>query len=295
MKIMKPQCRSTLLTLGGFFIAAFITLFADTAQADVGYALVKKVQGTVKYTSAIGQGPLKVGQVLTAGARITTDAGSYVDLNLGVNGDALRVEESSTVTLTELTFRKTRMGDVVKTEMNVTKGHVVANVVRKLSRNSRYNIRTPNGVAGIRGTCIQAGVTGVLAVIGQVQFTPVNGQVQLVVGGFVMAVGQNQPIRAAVVRIKVLRLRLPPAQPMPGRQQWFRRLSSNLRRRWQLKRLLVVLRQILSRPRLLPLRLPPPWLTPWLQRCNKQQPLRLPKSGLPLNRLQPLFNRRRRR
>lgn len=178
-----------------------LLVFASSASAEVGYAVVKKIQGSVQYTSAIGQGDLKVGQVLTAGARISTQANSFVDLNLGVNGDALRVEESSTVTLTELTFRRLRRDTaVVKTEMNVTRGHVVANVVKKLSRASRYRIRTPNGVAGIRGTCVQAGVTGVLAVIGTVQFTTVNGQVSLVIGGFVMSAGSNQPLKAATVQ-----------------------------------------------------------------------------------------------
>jgi hypothetical protein len=185
--------------LAALLMMGIALTFGSQAVADQGYALVKKIQGTATYTSALGQGPLKEGQVLIAGAQITTAANSYVDLNLGVNGDALRVEENSSLTLTELTFRKYRSGTVVKTEMNVTQGHVVANVVRKLSRNSRYNIRTPNGVAGIRGTCVRAGSTMVLALIGQVQFTTVNGQTSLIIGGFVMSAGANQPFRAAMV------------------------------------------------------------------------------------------------
>lgn len=178
-------------------LAGTLFLQCGSAKAANGYAIVKKIQGSALYTSSIGEAAIKVGQQLQAGQRITTGKDSYVDLDLGINGDALRIEAESTVSFTELTFRKLRRDTAVKTDINVTRGVVVANVVRKLSRSSRYRIKTPNGAAGIRGTCVQVGVNQVVTVTGAVQFTPVNGQVQMVVGGFAFRAGANATQRLA--------------------------------------------------------------------------------------------------
>ncbi|MGY8672039.1 MAG: FecR domain-containing protein [Verrucomicrobiia bacterium] len=199
---MNTICRSKPLTFGGI-LAAGLMLMASPAQAKVNYAMVKRVVGQATYTSPAGSGALTSKMQLFQGSRITTGPDSFVDVDLGVNGDALRIEASSTVSLTMLTSRQVSSRQtVVNTEMNVTRGHVVANVVRKLSRASRYNIRTPSGVAGIRGTCIQAGVSGTIALIGQVTFVPTaGGGVRIIIPGFVMTAGANQPVRASLVQV----------------------------------------------------------------------------------------------
>ncbi|MGB0582242.1 MAG: hypothetical protein ACPGVU_21315, partial [Limisphaerales bacterium] len=164
----------------------------QSAWATAGYATVKKVQGTATIKLGNAQRNLQVGQQLGAGSEISTSANSYVDLDLGVNGDALRIEAESTMRLTTLTFRRLRNSTDVQTEMNVSRGKVVANVVRKLSRSSRYRIRTPKFTAGIRGTSIQAGVNGVIALTGTVELRSTAGGVQLVVGGFAYSAAGNQ-------------------------------------------------------------------------------------------------------
>jgi hypothetical protein len=185
---------------GGLILALAFLLSASAALAEAGYAIVQKIQGTATYASGIGEGALKSGQRLDEGTRITTGNGSYVDLNLGDNGDALRIGEASVVTLTELTVRKLRKSTVVRTEVNVTRGKVVANVIKKLNRSSRYRVKTPQWVAGIRGTCIEAGVAGLVAITGTVQFTQANGQVQMVIGGFAYSTGGNQPQQATAAQ-----------------------------------------------------------------------------------------------
>lgn len=201
---MKSFFRTQVSTFAGLVLAGAFMLLGPQVQAASGTAVVKKVVGQASFTSATGQGALTEGKVLLQGARITTGAGSYVDLNLSENGDALRIEENSSLTLTTLNFRSepfSRGSKVINTEMEVSRGHVVANVVRKLSRTSRYEIRTPNGVAGIRGTCIRAGSTGVLALIGRVEFRAVaGGGIQLIIGGQVLSAGANAPINAAAVQ-----------------------------------------------------------------------------------------------
>ena len=185
---MKNFGRNPILAFGSLLLAA-VWLFTATAQAaSPGAAQVKKVVGTASYTDAKGGGPLKEGDILFQGASITTGAGSYVDLFLGVNGDSLRVEADSTITLNKLEY--TNAGEViVNTQMDVQKGAVVANVINKLSKASKYEIKTAAGVAGIRGTVVRAGAAGVFTLQGKVEFRLNNGTLQLVIGGTVYVPG----------------------------------------------------------------------------------------------------------
>ena len=185
---MKNFGRNPILAFGSLLLAA-VWLFTATAQAaSPGAAQVKKVVGTASYTDAKGGGPIKEGDILFQGASITTGAGSYVDLFLGVNGDSLRVEADSTITLNKLDY--TNAGEIiVNTQMDVQKGAVVANVINKLSKASKYEIKTAAGVAGIRGTVVRAGAAGVFTLQGKVEFRLNNGTLQLVIGGTVYVPG----------------------------------------------------------------------------------------------------------
>lgn len=162
-------------TLGSVLLAAAWLLVSVTTQAATpGAAQVKKVVGKADYTDAKGGGPLTEGQILMQGATIITGAGSYVDLDMGINGNALRVEADSTLTLNKLEY--TKAGEVVvNTELEVKKGAAVANVINKLSKASKYEIKTPAGVAGIRGTVLRAGTTRIVCLIGRISFVPTAG------------------------------------------------------------------------------------------------------------------------
>lgn len=172
-----------MFSFGGALLAA-MWLFATAAQAATpGAALVKKVVGKADYTDARGGGPVKEGDILMAGATITTGAGSYVDLDMGVNGNALRVEADSTLALNKLDY--TRAGDtVVNTEIEVKKGSSVSNVINKLSKASKYEIKTAAGVAGIRGTVVGASATTIHCLVGTISFVPTaGGGVAIVING----------------------------------------------------------------------------------------------------------------
>ncbi len=199
-RFMKNIGRNPLSFAVGLLIAACWLFTAQTHAATPGAAVVKKVVGTATYTDAKGGGPLKEADVLLQGATITTGAGSYVDLDMGVNGNALRVEADSSLTLTKLDF--TRAGEViVNTEVDVKKGSAVANVVNKLSKASKYEIKTPAGVAGIRGTVLRAGTTRIVCLIGRIEFRPTaGGGVQLVItGGTGVQAGNNNVVKATTV------------------------------------------------------------------------------------------------
>jgi FecR protein len=126
-----------------------VTLCAQTHQ---GKAEVRAVKGEAMFSTAGSPlMPLKVGTVLGSGATIKTAAGSMVDLFLGNSAGVVRVTENSTLTLDKLTLTDTGADTVVEVQLNLPEGTILGNV-NKLSGASKYEIKVPNGVAGIRGT-----------------------------------------------------------------------------------------------------------------------------------------------
>ena len=145
---------SKLAALGLALAAVF---FINSAQAvtnagtQQGQAKVTKITGNATYRSASQSGDLKVGQILTAGASISTGPAATVDLSLCVNGQSLTISSDSTVAIDQLDFTGTGDEAVINTRLNLTKGGLNGNV-KKLAGNSKYEIKTANGVAGVRGT-----------------------------------------------------------------------------------------------------------------------------------------------
>ena len=95
--------------------------------------------------------PLKEGAILRSGSTVKTGSNSTVDLFLGVSAGVLRIGENSTVTLEKFTLEDTGADTAVDVQIHVPNGDVYFNV-NKLSKASRYEVKMPNGVAGIRGT-----------------------------------------------------------------------------------------------------------------------------------------------
>jgi hypothetical protein len=121
-------------------------------QTVPGKAEVRAVSGTATHSTGDAPGrPLKVGTVLTSGATIKTGPESTVDLFLGNSAGVIRVAEKSTVSLDKLALTDTGADTAVEVQVNLPEGQMYFNV-NKLSQASRYEIKVPNGVAGIRGT-----------------------------------------------------------------------------------------------------------------------------------------------
>ncbi len=156
--------------LSALVLALATVVFVTPAQAvtnagtQQGKATVVKVNGSATFKAASGQGgDLKVGQILEAGASISTGPAATVELNMGVNGQSLTVKSDSTVAIDQLDFTGTGADTVVNTRLNLTKGGLNGNV-KKLAANSKYEIKTANGVAGVRGTSFSALASGVVHV-----------------------------------------------------------------------------------------------------------------------------------
>jgi hypothetical protein len=136
--------------------AVMVAAFLPVAHAQTmkqGTATVRAVHGSAKYSSDGGVWiPLKPNTVLRSGTTIQTGGGdSRVDLHLPQNGPAIRVTANTTLTLERLTYANTGADDVIDTQLNLRTGRIQGNV-KKLAAASKYEIKTPNAIAGIRGT-----------------------------------------------------------------------------------------------------------------------------------------------
>jgi hypothetical protein len=173
-----------------------ITSLAAQEQQQVA-AKVVRIKGIARYTTGnnIWQ-PLKVGALVKAGTVIQTgiEKESYVDVVLGEGEGAatpiaynpapslsapsaasapsyqgkakqsiIRIFDNTVVGIDKLTSLQTGAEEVTDTELDLKLGHVFFNV-KKLSAASKFEIKLPNGVAGIRGTCGEVWAVGKIAV-----------------------------------------------------------------------------------------------------------------------------------
>ena len=131
---------------------ALALTYSLQAQTVPGKAEVRALKGAAMYSTGGGPSmPLKVGTVLGPGTTVKTGGNSSVDLFLGNSAGLIRLTENSTLTLDKLTLTDTGADTAVEVQLNLPDGTILGNV-NKLSAASRYEIKTPNGVAGIRGT-----------------------------------------------------------------------------------------------------------------------------------------------
>lgn len=162
-----------------------VGLTASAQPAQPGYATVVRVQGSASYSLDGGahKFPLLAGKFLEPGATIYTESDGVVDVVLGqavgmpqassaptrislaadspVRGmityrpateqNVVRVMASSILALDKLTTTSSGADTVSDTELDLQKGGIYASV-KKLSPASQYLIKTPTGVAGVRGT-----------------------------------------------------------------------------------------------------------------------------------------------
>lgn len=149
----------------GFGVAVAALMAASAVEAAVGKAVVRAVRGTASY-SELGSDwkPLKVGKVLQAGSAVRTGVASQVDLFLDENGPIVRVTEDTTLGLDRLDVDRTGPETVIETQLDLRQG-TIQGVVKKLAAASKYEVKTPNSVAGIRGTEYEISADGVLHVL----------------------------------------------------------------------------------------------------------------------------------
>jgi len=177
-------------------VCGLMLAFTSNASADdsiQGVASVVRVQGEASYTLGGSDGwhPLVAGKILQAGSTISTKSDGSVDLVLGkqvdmpqsqpapdrvspandspvrgmvtaspsVEQNVVRLSGGTTLKIDTLTVSDTGVDSVSDTELDLQAGRIFASV-KKLSDTSKYLVKIPNGIAGVRGTKFTLGADG---------------------------------------------------------------------------------------------------------------------------------------
>lgn len=192
---------------GVFALSLVANASAQTAKERT--AKVARIKGSARYSTGnnVWQ-PLQVGSVLRGGTVIQTAADSYVDCVLNEGGtaappappgvmmnyspnsqqDVVRIFADTVLGIDKLTAVDTGADEVTETELDLRSGQIMGSV-KKQSAASRYEVKVPNGVAGIRGTVYLLSAEGVVSVlVGSVvvAYTKADGTVatQVVSAGY---------------------------------------------------------------------------------------------------------------
>jgi hypothetical protein len=210
---------------------AFAMVSTVGAQTAIeGAAKVVRIKGPARYTTGnnVWQ-PLKVGAVLKPGTIVQTsnERDSFVDLVLGegnaplpspasrtlsipnsmssslayqpsADQNVVRVWENTALGIDKLISMQTGAELVSDTQLDLKAGHITGSV-KKMAATSKYEIKLPNGVAGIRGTIYDLTADGVVrVVIGSVVIAWVDPKTGNVVTQVVMG-GQQYDARTAQI------------------------------------------------------------------------------------------------
>src|SRR5215831_19136045 len=192
--------RNLINSLVGCAIALALVSTAAAQGAMDGAAKVIRVKGPARYTTGnnVWQ-PIRTGDVLRAGTVVqtSTEDGSYVDLVLGdVNAatsaalptaitykpgiqnsmagsttsfrpsseqNVVRIWANTALGIDKLTAMQTGADMVTETQLDLKQGRISGNV-KKMSAASKYEVKLPNGVAGVRGTLFDIQAIGIVKV-----------------------------------------------------------------------------------------------------------------------------------
>jgi hypothetical protein len=189
-QIMK-ETRSLInnLLVCGVVFAMVSTLAAQPVSQ--GTAKVVRLKGDARYKMAGNDWqPLKVGDVVKPGTIIQTAAKAYVDFAMGAGAasvplpmsspapgyqrpsagfsyqpsgeqNMVRMWENTLLSIDKLTITQTGADEVSETQLDLKAGHIFG-MVKKMSAASKYEIKIPNGVAGIRGSAYDMTADGVI-------------------------------------------------------------------------------------------------------------------------------------
>lgn len=187
-------------------LSSFQQVVSAQGEKLVGNVRVLSVEGgTATLVDAVGRkSQLQPGTFLRQGSKVLTSAGTTVVL-LFQNGSSVSIQPESEFSLDEfvvdpfatdsLNFQKIQNEPSNSvTKISVPEGEIIFEVA-KLKKGSSFEINTPVGTAGIRGTAGRAGNGGLALATGSASFTQTNGDVQPVAGG--QQIGSTGAVSAA--------------------------------------------------------------------------------------------------
>jgi len=122
-----------------------------SAQVFVGRAEVEEVTGNASYSlSGAAPQPLGSRTRIEPGTTLRTGAGSTAMILVGGSAGVLKLNENSTLVLDRISVSGSDSNATVDIQATLAEGNLLFDVNR-LSEASRFEIKVPAGVAGIRG------------------------------------------------------------------------------------------------------------------------------------------------
>ena len=194
------------MKLSNFIAVVVAILFATTtlhaATSGQGTAKITRIKGSARYTTGGNSWQtLREGDVLNPGATIQTASESTVDIVLGSNNEVvapqpivrkftygsapdatqniIRLRENTVLAIDRLWQEQTGADTVSETQLDLRAGRVFGNV-KKLSAASKFEVKLPNGVAGIRGTLFDLTANSLTVFFGAVVISYFDGTGTLV-------------------------------------------------------------------------------------------------------------------
>jgi hypothetical protein len=173
----------------GIAVLTLASIATASAQMSDGIAKVVAKSGDARYFVPGDSTPhdVKVGMILKPGVTIQTasGAGNFVDVVLNnasavapatpspsqvahwqpkADQDGVRINENTVLVIDKLSRTQTGADVVTDTELDLKAGNILG-TVKKLTPTSKYEVKIPNGVAGIRGTIFWLSASGILRVL----------------------------------------------------------------------------------------------------------------------------------
>jgi hypothetical protein len=170
-----------LVTIAAYLMVVVLVGVSSLKSAEPGQikgkATVRTIKGAATYTKADGaSGALKVNQELDPGDTVTTGPGSFVYLSVNGLSSAVRVAADTTLLLKTMDRTGSYRQGTTDTSLDLKVG-TIQGQVKKVAGDSNYEIQTPHGVAGIRGTDFQVEVVSNGNGTYTVTFTSLTGTV----------------------------------------------------------------------------------------------------------------------
>jgi hypothetical protein len=135
-------------------VLSFMAVSAFGQRTVDRIAQVNALAGDARYSNKDGAWvPLSIGTKLREGDKVKTGPGSHVDIDIGGNVGIVQVAPQSIFILGKITSTDAGPERVTETQLKVDSGAIYAKI-NKLAKGSRYEISTPKGIAGIRGTAV---------------------------------------------------------------------------------------------------------------------------------------------
>jgi hypothetical protein len=106
----------------------------------------------------------EVGAVLAAKSVVRTDANATADIFMGHNGPTVRLMKETTLSIDKLDVNDLGVEKVTDTQLDLRKGEIVGRV-KKMAAASKYEIKFPGGVVGVRGTEYALSEKGLLRLV----------------------------------------------------------------------------------------------------------------------------------